>query len=87
MNAPLSGSRLVDSASFLWLKPVRSAGSFVHFVPRDKLSEAVPALCGEKPPRTDRGTTRWRVVHAATGKVCGACHAASLAGPTRIDWS
>jgi hypothetical protein len=68
--------------------PVRSAGAVIHLAPRDGSTYGEPprALCGEQAPRTERGTPRWRV-HAAGGKVCGTCHAASCAEPTRIDWS
>lgn len=86
-NRPLTGSAHVDLLSFRWLKPVRAAGSVVHYVDRDALHTAPDALCGEKPPCTDRGTKRWRVVHSPGGKVCAACHAAACATPSRLDFS
>jgi hypothetical protein len=86
-NRPLVGSRHVDCLSFRWLKPVRSNGSVVHYVEREAMRDVPNALCGERPPSTERGTKRWRIVHAAGGKVCASCHASSCDTPSRIDFS
>jgi hypothetical protein len=82
-------TRLLDDVSPIMLRAVRGEGTFVHFVFRESLrdKEAPQALCLKEAPLTDRGVRRWRLVHGASAKVCGTCHAVSCSYPTRIDWS